>query len=110
MGAFDVSCGRVSTVVFYQLICLALGAGLAQRFKFMILGPAAVLVLSAAVSSGVAQADTLWRTILISATGAVSLQVGYLIGLGIRFLSKPPISGTSRSFSPNRSSTRHSAY
>jgi hypothetical protein len=96
-------------MVLYQLIWLALGAGLAQRFKFMVLGPAIVIVLFAAVSSGIAQADSLPRTILIAVTGAVSLQVGYFVGLGVRFLSRPKISGAPQSFRPHTPTARHSA-
>jgi hypothetical protein len=96
-------------VVFYPLICLALGAGLAQRFKFMAMGPVVAVVLVAAVSSGMAQADTLSRIFLVSAADVASLQIGYFIGLAIRFLPRPPVSGTARPFRPDASSARHSA-
>ncbi len=94
---------------FYPLICLALGAGLAQRFKFMAMGPLVAVVLVAAVSSGVAQGDTFSRILLISATDVASLQIGYFIGLAIRFLPRLPMSTTVRRFGPDTSSARHSA-
>ena len=66
------------------MISLLVGAVLAQRFKIMILIPAIGIMLVAAVGAGVAQAHTVWWTILMIAAAGASMQVGYVIGLGIR--------------------------
>ena len=60
-------------------ISLLVGAVLAQRFKIMILIPATGIMLVAAVGAGVAQAHTVWWTILMIAAAGASMQVGYLL-------------------------------
>lgn len=62
-------------------ISLLVGAVLAQRFKIMILIPATGIMLVVAVGAGVAQAHTVWWTILMIAAAGASMQVGYIIGL-----------------------------
>lgn len=97
---------KVLGMMFYQLACLVFGAALAQRFKFIILGPAAVLAFSLGASLEMARAGTLSRIVLVSMASAASLQVGYFIGLGIRLLSRPRLQDAES----RTSSARHSAY
>ena len=90
-------------VLIYLLICLLLGAGLAQYFKFMVLVLATVGLIAIVVGSEMALADSVPRILLIAAAHAASLQLGYFIGLSFRFLSKPPILDPSRPFRPHTS-------
>jgi hypothetical protein len=85
----------MSAMLFYQLACVALGAGLAQRFKFVILGPSAVLVIFFGASLEMARAEALSRIVLVSVASVVCLQVGYFIGLLIRLLVRPPLASMS---------------
>ncbi len=77
-------------MLLLAMISLLVGAVLAQRFKIMILIPATGIMLVAAVGAGGAQAHTVWWTILMIAAAGVSMQVGYVIGLGIRHILEAP--------------------
>ena len=59
------------------------GAALAQRFSIMILLPAFLAVLMLSLGVGVAEALTAWSIVVTAATIAISLQIGYLIGMSI---------------------------
>src|SRR5437899_1324367 len=63
---------------------LLVGALLAQRFRIMFVIPATTVALAATVGIAVAQAQTVWWTILTAVAASTSVQIGYLIGLGIR--------------------------
>ena len=93
-------------MLLLAMISLLVGAVLAQRFKIMILIPATGIMLVAAVGAGVAQAHTVWWTILMIAAAGASMQVGYIIGLGIRPHSGGPHgkggSNSARHFSASR--------
>ncbi len=73
------------------LISLLIGMMLGQRFKVLVLMPAIAIALVIAVGAGVARADPLWSIVLIAAATATSLQIGYLVGIGIRdvFVAAP---------------------
>jgi len=62
------------------------GAVLAQRFKVRILLPATAIVVVAAAATGLIQSDTVGWTILMVAAAGASLQIGYMFGLGVRYL------------------------
>ena len=66
------------------MVSLLVGAVLGQRFKVLVLIPATAIVLVLAVATGVTQAQTVWSIILMAAAAATSMQIGYLIGIGIR--------------------------
>jgi hypothetical protein len=66
------------------ILTLLGGMALGQRFKLLVLAPAILLTLVLAVGAGVARADTPWRIGLTAAGLITSLQIGYLLGLGIR--------------------------
>ena len=65
-------------------VSLLVGMVLGQRFKVLVLMPTIAIALVLAVGAGVARADTVWWIVLMAATTAISLQIGYLIGIGIR--------------------------
>ena len=77
-------------MLLLAMISLLVGAVLAQRFKIMILIPAIGIMLVAAVGAGVTQAHIVWWTILMIAAAGASMQVGYVIGLGIRHILEAP--------------------
>ena len=66
-----------------SIVTLLVGLVLAQRFKVMVLMPASVIVTVLAVATGATHAQTAWSIVLVAATAAISIQIGYLIGIGI---------------------------
>jgi hypothetical protein len=89
-------------------VSLLLGVVLGQRFTVLILAPAMAIALVLAIGAGMARADTVLWIVLMAAATVISLQFGYLIGTGIRVVTRagrlPAISLTG---SP---STRHPAH
>jgi hypothetical protein len=71
-------------MMILSMVSLLVGAVLGQRFKVMVLMPATAIVLILAVGTGVTHAQTAWSIVLMAAAAATSMQVGYLIGIGIR--------------------------
>lgn len=65
------------------LICLLVGAVLAQRFKVLALILAMALALTAA--AGFAAGGTFPQILRAALVGTTSLQIGYLAGVGIRY-------------------------
>ena len=90
------------------ILSLLVGAVLAQRFKVMVLLPATVMVIMAAAGIGLTQFCTIGSTMLIAAAGALSMHVGYLFGIGLRYLLE---TRSTESPQPVRASAsaRHSA-
>src|SRR5262249_2043195 len=82
------------------IISLLIGAVLAQRFKIMVLVPATATVLIAAVVAGLAQAHTAWWVALAAALVASSMQVGYIVGLGVRYVLEAPLADRPQPFRP----------
>jgi hypothetical protein len=72
--------------MIFAIFCLLAGIALGQRFKVQILLPAAGIVLALAIAGAIARIDALWPMTLVAVAGIVSLQIGYLFGLGIRYL------------------------
>ena len=68
------------------IICLLLGVALGQRFKVLVLVPAIALVVVFSIVVGVARADGYWPIALTAVVATVSLQIGYLLGIGMRYL------------------------
>jgi hypothetical protein len=67
----------------FAVISLLVGMELGQRFKVMVLMPTIAIALVLAIGAGIARADTIWWIVLVAATLVTSLQIGYLIGIGI---------------------------
>lgn len=68
------------------LIGLLVGMLLAQRFKVLVLAPVILLTLIFAIGAGIARADAVWVAGSTAAVTIVGLQIGYLLGIGIRHL------------------------
>src|ERR1700674_5438108 len=62
------------------------GMVLGQRFKVLILLPAVGVAVIAATGAGIARGDQFWSIVLLAIAVTVALQMGYLIGTGIRSL------------------------
>lgn len=71
-----------------SIISVLSGAVLAQRFKVFILIPATGIVFLAAIGAGVAQAYPVWWSVLTIVAAGASLQLGYIIGLGMHHVLK----------------------
>jgi hypothetical protein len=71
-------------MIMLSIVSLFVGAALGQRFRVLVLMPATAILLVLAVGIGVAQAYTAWSVILMVAATTASMQIGYLIGIGIR--------------------------
>jgi len=97
-------------MITLSMISLLVGAGLGQRFKVMILMPAIAIVLVLAVATGIAQGQTAWSIVLIAATTATCLQIGYFVGIGIRHVLEAAISRSSSSPSSVKTPVRHAAH
>jgi hypothetical protein len=67
------------------ILSLLTGMVLGQRFKVLILVPATLLAFLLAVGVGFALAEAASILLLASLAAVVSLQVGYLFGIGIRY-------------------------
>jgi len=69
----------------FLIVCLLVGCGLGLRFKVLVLIPVVTLAVAFAVVGRVAGGDAFWAA-LMAVAATVSLQTGYLIGLGVRYL------------------------
>jgi membrane protein DedA with SNARE-associated domain len=93
-------------MILLGIISVLIGAVLAQRFKIMVLVPATATMLIAAVAAGLAQAHTGWWVVLAAAIVGTSMQVGYIVGLGIRHVLEAPWADRPQPFRPS-ASARH---
>jgi|ERR1700694_1226756 len=67
----------------FSMVSLLVGAVLGQRFQVIVLVPAVAIALVLAIGTGVTHGDTGWSIVLMAAAAATSVQIGYLIGIGI---------------------------
>ena len=68
----------------FTMISLLVGMVLGQRFKVLVLMPTVAIALILVIGVGVARADTAWWIVLMVVAAATSLQIGYLMGIGVR--------------------------
>jgi hypothetical protein len=66
------------------IICVLVGMVLGQRFKVLVLLPAIGVALIVAIGVGVASADSGWSIVLMAVSVTIMLQIGYVVGIGIR--------------------------
>jgi len=79
--------GHWSTAaVIFIIICLLVGLVLGQRFKVLVLVPAIALVGVFSIAVGVTRADAYWPIVFMAVVATVCLQIGYLLGIGVRSL------------------------
>ena len=68
------------------IVMLLVGTALGQRFTVLVLAPAIPLALVIAIGLGVARSQAPWTIVLAAAAAVACLQIGYLLGLGVRQL------------------------
>jgi len=68
------------------LISLMVGMVLAQRFSVFIMAPGVFVTLLAAIGLGIARSESLWAIAVSAALAVASIQIGYLLGAGARYL------------------------
>jgi hypothetical protein len=68
------------------IFMLLVGAALGQRFTALVLVPAILVALGVALGLGIARSQPPGTIVLVTIVAIVSLQIGYLLGLGIRQL------------------------
>jgi hypothetical protein len=64
------------------IISFLVGAVLAQQFKVRVLLPAFAVVMVLAMGAGITSVQTGWFIVLLAT--AISLQIGYFFGIGVR--------------------------
>jgi hypothetical protein len=96
--------------MIYLLISLFIGAvlGLAQGFKVLVLLPAVAIALVLAIANGIAHADSSWWIVLKTVAAVGGIQIGYLVGIGVRSMA-PMLTSRSTVTSSPTTSARHSA-
>jgi hypothetical protein len=72
--------------MIFAIFCALAGIALGRRFKVLVLLPAVGVVLALTIAKAVAHFDGFWPMCLVAAGDIVSLQIGYLFGLGILYL------------------------
>jgi multisubunit Na+/H+ antiporter MnhG subunit len=73
-------------MIAWLFISFLVGAALGQRFKVFVLLPATSLVLICTIAAGIARAPDVWSIAVAAVCVTIALQIGYLIGTGIRYL------------------------
>jgi hypothetical protein len=68
------------------LIGILLGAVLGLRFKVLVLVPVICAALPVVVVAGIARGDGLWQLVLAMIVIATFLQLGYVLGIVVRFV------------------------
>jgi hypothetical protein len=97
-------------VMTLAIISLLVGMVLGQRFKVLMLLPAIVFALGLAIGGGVVRADSAWWIVLMAATAATALQIGYIIGIGIHHVLVAVPASRSPATSLTSSSARRPAH
>lgn len=68
------------------IFMLLVGAALGQRFTVLVLIPAILVTLGLAIGLGIVRAQAPGTIALVTVAAIACLQIGYLLGLGIRQL------------------------
>ena len=93
-------------MLFSALISISIGIVLARRFKVFILAPAFMLTLVLAVSTGLARTEAAWSIGVTALVIIVGLQIGYLLGSGMRLVlvraNRPGSTSFTSSLPPRR--------
>jgi hypothetical protein len=90
------------------LISLLVGMVLGHRFKVLVLLPAITIVLLAMISAQIAGADG-WQTAWTATAASVVLQLGYMVGYGIRRFTVAARASRRRAFSVRSLPDQHGA-
>ena len=74
-------------MIAYVVLTLLIGMVLGQRFKVVVLMPTIALVLAVTICVGIARADAPFYVAVLTAAAIAAVQVGYVAGIGIRYLT-----------------------
>jgi hypothetical protein len=96
-------------MMMLSMISFFVGAALGQRFKIMVLMPAILIVPGLSIVIGVTHAQSAWSIFLMAATAATSLQIGYLVGIGIPYVLTAAFSRRSSPLASHATTARHPA-
>ena len=97
-------------MITLSLIGLFVGAALGQRFKIRVLIPALAILVIVAAGTGFMHARSGWYVVLIVATTATCLQIGYFFGIGVlRHLLATALSRRSAPLTSSPTPARHAA-
>jgi hypothetical protein len=97
-------------MITLSMISLFVGAALGQRFKIRVLIPAFAILVILAVGAGLTHARTAWHVVLIVATAAACLQIGYFFGIGVlRHLLAAALPRRSTPLASSPTPARHAA-
>jgi hypothetical protein len=94
-------------MIWLSIVSLAVGALLAQRFKIIVLAPATLMAVIAAIGTGGAQGNTVWLIALKIVAATVSMQAGYFVGMLIQHCLGAVLASRSPPF-PHTTSARDS--
>jgi hypothetical protein len=84
---------------------------LGQRFRVLALVPAFAVSVLVVIAVGTAHSEGLGRTTLLAALAVASLQIGYLVGVAIRYsLAAARTSGLRTASLHTSQPTRHAAH
>jgi hypothetical protein len=84
-------------MLFSALISVTIGIVLARQFKVLILAPIFMLTLVLAIGAGLMHTSAAWSIASTTLVIIIGLQVGYLLGSGMRHVMVAVRAGRSRS-------------
>lgn len=88
------------------IVSFLTGAALGQRFKVMVLMPAMLVVPGIWIVTGIAHAQSAWAIAFMVATATTCLQIGYIVGIGVRHI----LSTRSSSLPSPATAARHATH
>ena len=97
-------------MLWVTILSALTGAVLAQRFKIMILIPATASVIGLTMVTGLVRAHAVWSVLLMAAAASASIQLGYILGLGIRHFLEASLAQRPARLRPNGPAARHSVH
>jgi hypothetical protein len=90
---------------------LLAGMALGQRFKVIVLLPTAIVACLLVAGLGVARANEAWTIAYLALVSILCLQVGYLAGIGVRYVPVALRASRRQAEAASGSmSTRHAAH
>jgi len=78
--------GVVRKMTMPAILSLLVGMVLGQRFNFLILVPSILLILLIAIGAAIARVEGPGNVALTAAAAIACLEIGYLLGISIRYL------------------------
>jgi hypothetical protein len=92
-------------MITLSIVSFLVGAVLGQHFKVLVLMPTTAILVVLSAATGLTQSHTVWSIVLTVAAAAASIQVGYLIGIGVHHVLPATWSSGSASLTSPTAST-----